>query len=82
MRKGIEKMLTTSEVADRLGVAGSSVRIWLRAGRFPHAKSEETPRGKVWYIPESDVDGFEKRERGRPPKIKEESNGKKGKAIR
>lgn len=58
-------MLTTREVAERLGAGESSIRIWLAEDppRFPNAKRF----GHVWMIPESDLDGFEKRGPGRPP---------------
>ena len=76
MKKGMRNMLTVREVAERLGVGESSVRIWRLAGRFPNAKAEESPRGIVWYIPESDLKGFVVRGRGRPPKPKEPEKGK------
>lgn len=65
--------LTTSAVADRLDVAQPTVKLWCRQGRFPNAYLEDTPRGSVWRIPESDLKGFQKPERGRPPKPKEEA---------
>jgi hypothetical protein len=71
MKKGNgTTMLKVPEVAERLDVLTSTVRIWCRAGRFPNAVTEETLRGPVWLIPESDLNGFEKRGRGRPPKEK------------
>ena len=70
MKKGDENMLKVPDVADRLGVLLSTVRIWCRNGRFPNAVQEETLRGPVWLIPESDLNGFQKRSRGRPPKAK------------
>ena len=60
------KLLSVREVAERLDVAPSTVRIWRLAGRFPNAQAKETERGLVWYIPESDLEGFEKRRPGRP----------------
>ena len=77
MRKGRETMLKVPDVAERLDVLTSTVRIWCRAGRFPNAVQEETLRGPVWLIPESDLKGFEKRGRGRPPKAATNGNGKK-----
>jgi excisionase family DNA binding protein len=62
------KELTTSQAADRLGVGKSTVNLWCRRGFFPNARSEETPRGPVWLIPESDLEGFEPPKMGRPPK--------------
>lgn len=67
MKKNVKK-LTTREVAELTGAGESSVRMWCKKGRFPNAESLDTPRGPVWLIPETDLQGFEKRERGRPPK--------------
>ena len=64
------KLLTVREVAERLDVAPSTVRIWRIAGRFPNCQAEETPRGRIWYIPDSDLHGFQKRRPGRPPSAK------------
>lgn len=75
---GDEKMLTAKDVAARLGAGFSSVRRWAIEGRFPGAELVESPAGSYWLIPESALVGFEKLERGRPPKAKAES--KKGKA--
>lgn len=68
MKKGAETMLKATEVAERLDVLASTVRIWCRGGRFPNAVQEQTLRGPVWLIPASDLKGFEKRGRGRPSK--------------
>jgi hypothetical protein len=73
MRKGNETMLKVPDVAERLDVLTSTVRIWCRNGRFPNAVQEETLRGPVWLIPESDLKDFEKRGRGRPPKAQPEA---------
>ena len=61
------KRMTTSEVAQRLGVAQVTVNVWCLQGKFPNAAREATPRGAVWTIPESDLKGFEKPKRGRIP---------------
>jgi hypothetical protein len=66
VKKVKKNMLTVKQVAQRLGVGESSVRHWRIAGRFPGAEAEEGPRGIVWYIPESDLKGFQVRRRGRP----------------
>lgn len=66
------KRLTTSEVAQRLDAPHPTVKLWCRQGKFPNATLEETPRGPVWLIPESDLANFTKPTRGRPPKPKEE----------
>jgi excisionase family DNA binding protein len=63
-------LLTTSQAAERLGVGKSTVNLWCRQGRFPNARSQETPRGPVWLIPEGDVKDFKSPQMGRPPKPK------------
>ena len=72
-KKAKSRLLTVREVAELLDVATSTVRIWRIAGRFPNAQAEDTPRGRVWYIPESDLEGFEKRGPGRPSKKRSRS---------
>jgi len=74
--------LTTSEVATRLGKENRLVRLWCQQGRFPNARAEETPRGPVWYIPESDLKGFTAPTMGRPPKAKTgTASGQDGRVI-
>lgn len=51
-----------------MGAAIPTVTLWCRDRRFPNARQEDTPRGPVWYIPETDLEGVEMRGRGRPPK--------------
>src|SRR5262249_15258890 len=70
MSKRKATMLTVSKVAERLGVLDSSVRIWARQGRFPGAELHESQlwEGSYWLIPESALDGFERRSVGRPRK--------------
>ena len=60
--------LTTSQVAARLEVGSSTVRLWCQQGRFPGARETVTPRGPVWLIPEESLEGFSKPQRGRPRK--------------
>jgi hypothetical protein len=70
--------LTVREVAEKIGAAIPTITLMCREGRFPNARQEDTPRGPVWYIPVSDLEGVEARGRGRPPKAKPaQSNGKK-----
>jgi hypothetical protein len=64
----VMKRLTTADVADRLNVAQVTVNVWCLRGKFPNAAREETPRGPVWTIPETDLVGFVKPTPGRPPK--------------
>ncbi|HKV38157.1 MAG TPA: helix-turn-helix domain-containing protein [Blastocatellia bacterium] len=68
-------MLTSATVAERLGAAHSSVNQWAREGRFKGAKQIETPGGHYWLIPESALEGFTLRGRGRPPKPKPATEG-------
>ncbi len=60
--------LTTSQVAERLGVSQPTVKLWCRQGKFARAEIEQTARGPVWQIPETDLTGFEPPKRGRIPK--------------
>lgn len=69
-------MYTIREAAELTGASVASLRIWLaddkeRTKRFPNARKESTPLGEYWLIPEGDVQDFEKRGRGRPPKPRE-----------
>jgi hypothetical protein len=66
MKKGIEKMLTVSEVATRLGESERNIRNWAKQKVLPGAQLKDSPRGPYWEIPESDLKGFEKPVRGRP----------------
>jgi len=65
-----EKYLKASEVAKKLGVKHVTVRAWLGKNLFPNAKLEETILGKVWLIPENDIEKFELPKTGRPTKTK------------
>jgi Helix-turn-helix domain len=69
--------LTTSAVAERLDVAQPTVKLWCRQRLFPNAYLEDTPRGAVWRIPESDLIDFQKPTRGRPAKPKDEAKPEK-----
>lgn len=76
--KGKEpKMLTTREVADALGAAESSVRMWARTGRFPGAREESSPRGSYWLIPNTSLESFNMKKAGRPVKARESKEPKK-----
>jgi excisionase family DNA binding protein len=72
------KRLTTSEVAERLGVGKSTVNLWCNQGRFPNAVTVEESRGPVWVIPAGDLKDFQKPTPGRPPKAKAEAAKKRG----
>jgi hypothetical protein len=63
--------------AERLGVAQVTVNVWCLRGLFPNATREETARGPVWTISESDVESFVKPKRGRVPKPKGNGPAKK-----
>ena len=72
-----EKLLTSEEVADLLGVTVASISRWVRNGYFPNAW-RINPHGKKseWRIPKKDIDAFielRMRQRGYfyiPPKTK------------
>lgn len=58
-------MLSTTEVAERLGVTRATVRNWCERGLLPGAQRiGEGPRA-TWAIPESALEGFERPRRGR-----------------
>jgi excisionase family DNA binding protein len=67
-----DRLLTTPEVAEQLGVSVRRVQALIKAGRLP---SQQFGRDHV--IKESDVRLVEDRKPGRPPKPKEE-NAEKG----
>jgi len=56
------KLLTTSEVAERLGVHRSRVHALIKSGRIPAHKY-----GVVWLVDEADIH-YQKRKPGRPRK--------------
>ncbi|HKV39340.1 MAG TPA: hypothetical protein VJX67_09010 [Blastocatellia bacterium] len=63
-------MMTVAQVAERVGAAERSVRLWASQGKFRGAELVEPPAGvSYWLIPETALKGFEKRGRGRPPKL-------------
>jgi excisionase family DNA binding protein len=64
------EMLTTSQVAERLGVGRSTVNLWCRQGKFPNAEARQEVIGNVWYVPEGDLKNFQPPKMGRPPKHK------------
>ena len=68
-RAAVEELhlLTVGQVAERLGVAKSTVTSWCRRGLFPHViKGPKTGKGAAWLIPEADLDGFERPRPGYP----------------
>jgi excisionase family DNA binding protein len=60
------EMLTTSQVAERLGVGRSTVNLWCRQGKFPNAEARAEVIGNVWYVPASDLENFTSPKMGRP----------------
>jgi hypothetical protein len=69
------KEMTSSQVAERLDVAHSTVRAWCNKGLFPNATRHETPAGSYWTIPEGDLKKFQQPQPGRPPKQTASTNG-------
>ncbi len=57
-------MLTTKEVAERLGVTQARVRALIQSGRLPSQQF-----GRDHLIKESDLKLVEDRKPGRPPKV-------------
>jgi helix-turn-helix protein len=71
------RMLSLKEVSEITGAPGSSVRLWVRQGRFPGARLEKTQIGDFWLVPESDLEGFKPKGRGRPLGSKNKKPSKK-----
>jgi hypothetical protein len=76
MRK--QKMLTTKQVAERIGVKYTTVMLWLREKKLAGAVKESSPRGDYWLIPETSIAGIQKRGQGRPRKEGAKKSTKKG----
>lgn len=68
MEKGL---LTTKQVAERLGVTQSRVRALIQSGRLPSQQY-----GRDHLIKESDLTLVQERKPGRPPKAKAETGAK------
>jgi excisionase family DNA binding protein len=68
----MKDMLTTREVAERLGVSQARVRALIQSGRLPSQQF-----GRDHLINESDLKLVEDRKPGRPPKNAGEKGGKK-----
>ncbi len=65
-------LLTTPEVAARLGVTVTRVQQMIVAGRLPAEKM-----GRDYLVREEDLKLVENRKPGRPPKAKNQQAGKK-----
>ena len=61
----VEKVLTTKEVAERLGITDSQVRYLILRGKLPAEKL-----GHIHMVKESDLEQVRERKVGRPPKAK------------
>ncbi|HEU0144657.1 MAG TPA: helix-turn-helix domain-containing protein [Nitrososphaera sp.] len=68
------KLLTTKEVAERLGVSVRRVHALIQAERLPAGKF-----GRDYMIREEDLKSVADRKPGRPPKTKTEIAAKAGK---
>lgn len=68
------ELLTTKEVAERLGVTVTRVQQLIAAGRLPAEK-----KGRDYFIKEDDLKLVEDRKPGRPPKAKAETASKASK---
>ncbi len=63
-----DKVLSTGQVAERLGVDPRTVQRWVAAGRFPGAyRLDPDAKQSPYVIPSSDVTAFEARRQMRRP---------------
>ena len=60
------KLLTTAEVAERLGVHRTRVNVLIKEGRLPAQQY-----GRAYLVNEKDLKLVEERKTGRPPKDKQ-----------
>jgi Helix-turn-helix domain len=75
-----DKYLKASEVAKMYNTSSVTVRSWIKSGLLPNSKFEESIAGSVWLILESDLKDFQKPDRGRPKKTKEDETLKENPA--
>lgn len=55
------KVLTVTQVADRLGVSRQSIHDWIQEGLFPNAYRKSPRPQSTFLIPEEDVIAFERK---------------------
>lgn len=60
-------MLTTNEVAQEMGVAYTTVMLWIKQGKLEAVKREH-PRGDYYEIPASALKRLDRGSKGRPRK--------------
>lgn len=72
-----ERMLTTPEVAQRLGISTRRVLALIQSGRLPSQQF-----GRDHLVKESDLKLVEDRKPGRPPNAKAEISSKRSKKGR
>lgn len=70
--------VSTTEIANKLKVTRAAVTQWCRQGLFAGAFVEDTARGPVWHIPQSDLDAFTPPKPGRPLSAKGQTRSTKG----
>lgn len=66
-------LITTAEVAERLGVHRSRVQVLIKEGRLPAQKF-----GKVYLVEEKDLKLVQERKPGRPRKQEKSTKRKSG----
>ncbi len=66
----VDRLLTTRQVAEKLGVTDSQVRYLILRGKLPAQKL-----GHINVVKESDIEAVKERKVGRPPKVKGEKDG-------
>jgi hypothetical protein len=64
------KMYTVQEVAEYVKRPASTVRWWIKQGRFPNAVKRVEQMNTFWLIPARDLTAFSIPKIGRPKKAK------------
>lgn len=61
-----DKLLTTAQAAQRLGVSQVTINKWIDLGHFPNAYKLSSARKSPYRIPETDVEDFEAKRKAVP----------------
>lgn len=63
-----ERLYSTGQAAEALGVSWQTINRWCKAGVLPNAQKVGEPPRAFWVIPQSDLDHVVRPRIGRPRK--------------